>query len=284
MKPEYLDTSDAASKKAIDTVVQILKTSKVKMERESSFISVLEPVMPAAIKALYKSGFHRTTSPAIFMCGSLALRRLNVLVEVGLPSLKYGADVNRQRKKTELQLVPISLSKEGVRAKTKEDSLIDISYARIEAIYKETEDLNAWRNHMEFVLPEDRQIAAFIGLLDRAIGERQSGSAVHYDRFKVRWGNSPGLVRRAQLDYRPTSELYELEVKIDAFSWGCAGRDFNYPDTAADLARSVKRHLETCGDTSQYQWLMDFHKRIMGHLNDSSSSYYEEVKQLAGKA
>ncbi|WP_186252102.1 hypothetical protein [Burkholderia gladioli] len=285
MKPEYLDTSDTARQNAVNTVVEILKTSKVKLAGESSLISVLEPAMPAAIKALYKSGFHRTTS-SMNSRGYLTLRRLNILVDVQLPLVKFGADVlvKRLKKSAKLFLMPISLSKEGVIARTKEDSLIDISYASMLAIYKETDELNAWRNHMQFTLPENRQIVALIALLDRCIGLHESGSAVDYDRYDVRWGDNPRsktATRGARLIYAPSSGRYEIEVKVDAFSWSSAGSDFNYPETAADLKLNVERHLETPGDTSPYHWLTDFHRRMLVQLRDMSSPHYEEAKHLA---
>lgn len=281
MHPEYLDSSAAAKKNAVATVVGILKASKVNLARESSFISVLEPAMPAAIKALYKSGFHRTNGP-IFFGDSLALRRLNILVEVQMPRVKYGANVlvERIRKKAELSLTPVSLSKAGVIARTKEDSLIDISYASILELYKETEKLNAWRNHMEFMLPDDCQIAAVIALLDACVWDRKSGSAVDYDKYDVRWGTSPAS-RSARLIYVPSRRLYELEVKIDAFSWSSAGTGFDYQKTAADLALNVECYLETHGDTSPYRSITEFRRQMLAHFSDMSSPQYEETKYLA---
>lgn len=288
MKPEYLDTSDTASEKAVNTVLEVLKTSKVKMERGRFFISVLEPAMPDAIKALCKSGFHRTSS-AIYPTGyvTLMLRCRNILVKVELPHVKFGADilVKKLKKSAKLSLKPMSLSKEGVIAKTKEESLIDISYGSLLAIYKKTEELNAWRNHMQFMLPENRQVSTFIALLDRSFGLHESGSAVDYDRYDVRWGDNPrsrrATTRGARLTYTPSSGQYELEVKVGEFSWRSIGNDFNYSEMTADLKLNVERQLEAPGDTSQYQWLTDFHRRILVQLSDMSSPHYEKAKHLA---
>jgi len=281
MKQEHLDTSDAAGEKAINTVLEILRTSKVKMDRGRFHISVLEPSMPSAIKALYKSGFHRTTS-TIYRTGhrTLMLRRLDIIVEVDLPHVKFGSDVyvKKLQKSATLTLNPMCLSKEGVVARTQEDARIDISYESMLAIYKETEELNAWRNHMQFVLPENRQIVAFIALLDRCIGLHESGSAVDYDRYDVRWRSLHTI--GARLIYIPSSGRYELEVKVDGFSWSCAGSDFNYPVTAGDLKLNVERQLVTPGDTSPYRWLTNFHERMLVQLSDMSGPHYDEGKHL----
>jgi hypothetical protein len=216
----------------------------------------------------------------------LALRRLNILVELQLPNVKFGADVlvKRLKNSAKLSLEPFSLSKEGVIARTKQDSLIDISYESMLAIYRETEELNAWRNHMQFTLPENRQIVALIDLLDRCLGLHETGSAVDYDRYDVRWGGnlrSKRATRGARLIYAPSNGRYELEVKVDAFSWSSAGSDFNYPETAADLKLNVERQLEAPGDTSPYHWLTDFHRRMLVQLTDTSSPHYEQAKHLA---
>lgn len=284
MKQEHLDTSDTAGEMAFNTVLEILRVSTVKMAGGRFHISVLEPAMPSAIKALYKSGFHRTTT-SIYPSGyrRLMLRRLNIIVEVDLPSVKFGADVyvKKLRKSAKLNLNPMSLSKEGVVARTQEESLIDTSFESMLAICKETEELNAWRNHMQFMLPENRQIVALIALLDRCIGLHESGSAVDYDRYDVRWGSLRSKAANgARLIFVPSSGRYELKVKVDGFSWSRAGSGFSYPETAADLKLNVERQFVTPGDTSPSQWLTDFHKRMLVQLSDMSSPHYDEVKHL----
>jgi hypothetical protein len=280
MKPEYLDGSEAAGNEVLKTVLEILKAAKVKLEKERPVIFVLEGVMPNAIRALYKAGFHRTTSTT--NSGRyLALRRLNILVDVQLPPVHFGADVlvKRLKKSQKLILHPMYLSKEEVVARTREDSHIDISYESVLAIYKENEELNAWRNHMQFVPPENEEVRAIITLLDRCIGLHETGSAVDYDKFDVRWMG--GVGKKNRLIYIPSSGHYDIEVNIDAFSWNCSGSDFSYSETAEDLWYNVKHHLETTGDTlPNKQQLKDFQKGMAAHLRNMESQHYNLLKHL----
>jgi hypothetical protein len=73
MKPEYLDMSDAASEAAINTLTEILRVAKVKFEKSLFNVTVFEPALPAAIKVLYKSGFHLTAG-LIYPSGAQPLR------------------------------------------------------------------------------------------------------------------------------------------------------------------------------------------------------------------
>lgn len=268
MKKEYLDLSGSASETAVATVTEILKVARVKMGKAGFPISVLEPAMPAAIKALFKNGFHRTTG-LIYPTGAqpLTLRRLGVIVEVGMPRAIFGGYSKSDRKHVKLYLSPMSLSNEGKIAKTVEDSRIDISYESVHAMYKEREELNAWREHMQFVLPKDRQIAAIISLLDRSIELHSDGSAVDRDLFVVGWGNerlTHAKLPGARLVYIPSTGRYELEVRVGAFSWSAVGSHFDFLTIAEQLKLNVERHLKACDDGDGNYWLNNFNDRLEG--------------------
>lgn len=274
MKPEYLDMSDAASEAAINTLTEILRVAKVKFEKSLFNVTVFEPALPAAIKVLYKSGFHLTAG-LIYPSGAqpLTLRRLGIIVEVDMPHVIFGGYSKTYRKSIALYLRPKSLSIEGKIAKTQEDSQIDISYDRILAIYKEREELNAWREYMQYALPKDRQIVAFINLLGRCIDLHRAGSAVDRDRFEVRWGDghlSKGKHPAARLIYIPSTGSYEIDVKIGAFKWSAAGSDFDYLTNVGQLKLAVDRHIVEDGYVADDHWLnVDvFNDRLGYFAND----------------
>jgi len=45
-----------------------------------------------------------------------------------------------------------------------------------------------------------------------------------------------------------SSGRYELEVRVDGFSWSYGGSDFSYPQIAADLKLNPGRQLVTSGN------------------------------------
>lgn len=143
--------------------------------------------MPKVVRALHKSGFHRTTS-LLDEVRYLALRRMNILVELQLPELMFGSDesVQRRRRQSELRIETAVLSAEQVVEGVRQDAKNDVSYESMLEIYRAKQESNTWRNRKQFVLPKEPQVTEIIALLDRCIQLHESGSAINPDYFDIR--------------------------------------------------------------------------------------------------
>lgn len=265
MKPaDYIDDSYAASEQPTNTVREILRVARVKLHSPVIVIMVLEADMPAAIKALFKAGFHRTAdlAPPAYQ-GRLMLRRSNIIVELELPVTLFGSDqsVAKLRRDRTLGITPMCLTDEGKIAKEKEDALIDTSYESALLIYQECERLNDWRNRMQFTLPGNRQIVSFIRCWDRCFERHGIGSAVHYDRFVVTWDMSYHG-GHAWLHYTPSSDSYEIKFKRGEFVWARQGCGFDYPEKASDLLSSLEHYLEAHGNAAECSSLSEVYRMM----------------------
>lgn len=254
-----MSVPDAEHEKAVQTVLLILRNAKIEIVGAMAGMPELrEKSMPAAIRALHKSGFSRTSQPiAGFTKGWLSLRRMNIGLAVQLPEVVFGADtlVERTRKSATLCFVIEVLTAGVVDRLVSADKEIDVSYNAMMEIYREKEKLNAWRNHMQFVLPADPEVTQLVGLLDRYLDNRQTGAAVDYDLFDIRWSNrtSPPYAR---LQYVPSGNHFELEVGTGDFLYKVSGARFEYLAAVSDLMESVEAFIAERGDTGQYRWTL----------------------------
>jgi hypothetical protein len=255
---------------SIDTVLNILGKARIEPPGTSSSLQVKESAMPKVIRALHKSGFHRTTS-LLDEVRYLTLRRMKILVELQLPELMFGSDesVKRRRHQAELRIESAVLSAEQVVESVRQDAQNDVSYESMLEIYKAKQESNAWRNTMQFVLPKEPQVTEIIALLDRCLEIHESGSAMDPNYFDIRWGGR-GHTRRARMLFVPSNCRFEINLNVDKFSWHFVGQNFCYQDAASALQRDVESFLAENGDESAHRWLSRFHDTMTVHLQCAS--------------
>lgn len=251
---------------AVATVRNILEKAGITPSRTSPGLQVMESAILRVIRALHKSGFHRT-APLHYEYGFLALRRMDTLVELQLPGLIFGADqfVQRERRKAELWIDAHILSAEMVAERVRQDAQIDVTYESMLDIYKAKQESNAWRNSMQFVMPKDPEVLSLVRLFDGGVHLHESGSAIEEDHFDIRWGRQDWGTIYARMRYMPSSGRFEIQCGTGKFSWHYSGQGFRYRDTLAALQRDVEAFLAENGDESPHRWLSRFHEAIMRH-------------------